>query len=97
MTDFVLTGLHEQEHPATDVVEYLVWKLHSDGQIRGCTLTDLKQQCVFLEYEGIRKAVQKLIFQGRIQVRQGKNERAKGRKFVSRYFPGGIRKPRILQ
>jgi hypothetical protein len=79
----------EEEHPATDVVEFVIYNLQKQaatGEFKGASKADIADQCVSLSYDTIRTACGHLVSRGRITVKQVPNPRRLGPKNTTVYF-----------
>jgi hypothetical protein len=93
VSDFVLSALHEQELPATHIVEMIV---HQSDQRSGVSIKDIADQCVLLTYSNVVSSLAPLVAQGRIVPKRGTNERAMGPKFVTKYT-AGVLTPKMFE
>jgi hypothetical protein len=95
--DFLITDQHEIEHPATDVVEAIVWKLCAKNG-KAVSLTDIGDLCLILDYGKVHQATRNLVSTGRlIAAPRQRNERPMGPKWVTKYKSVPSLTPRLLE
>lgn len=94
---FHINVQHELEHPATDVVEAIVWKICGKTG-KSVSLTDIGMLCTLLDYGKVHQAIRNLVSTGRLlaEPRQ-RNERAMGPKRVTKYKSVHGLTPRLIE
>lgn len=93
---FQLTVQHELEHPATDVVEAVIWELQR-RQANAIALVEVEEQCAILTYSKIWAAARNLVLTGRIIPERQRSNRPMGPKWTTKYkVPTNIA-PRLME
>jgi hypothetical protein len=92
---FQVTAQHELEHPATDVVEALLYVWEGEHQ-RAASLSDIADQCCLISYMAVHSALRNLVATGRIRAQQQRSSRAMGPKRVTKYSCVDSVLPRLI-
>lgn len=94
-SEFQITVQHEIEHPATDVVEAVIWLLQR--QLKAVSIIAVVEHCTLMDYHKARAAARNLVLTGRIEPVRERNERHFGPKWTTKYkVPTNIR-PRLVE
>ena len=95
--EFQITVQHELEHPATDVVEAVAWKLVNCTSRKAVSCTDITDNCALLNYSRVHSAVRNLVASGRLTPLRERNERPMGPKWVTKYKVPTNLMPRLVE